>query len=299
MICASVGSARADVDVVRLDYTAPAECPDRDAFVTQIVARAPAVKFEASAPRTFAVSITTTPDGFAGTLIVDATADKQLAATRCDDLASALALVTALAIDPTASAAPEPPPPPPKQEVRVVAPPPRRDPGREWTPDLTAGAVVDSGVTPDPLLAGVLQLRGTWDSRIGRVAFELAALGGRDTTMAEGGKAAFTWLAGRPAGCVVIVRTLELSGCGHVEVGLVRATGEMIVNGRALNRLWWAAGAQGEARWPARSRGFIQLQLGVSVPITRDRYRFNPGVVIHETEVITGWLGLGVGVRFR
>ena len=44
--------------------------------------------------------------------------------------------------------------------------------------------------------------------------------------------------------------------------------------------------------------GFAQLQLGLSVPLTRDRYQFNPGIVIHETAAVTGWLGVGVGVRF-
>jgi hypothetical protein len=40
------------------------------------------------------------------------------------------------------------------------------------------------------------------------------------------------------------------------------------------------------------------LQLGLAVPITRDRYRFMPGIVIHETPPVTGWVGLGVGLRF-
>jgi hypothetical protein len=40
------------------------------------------------------------------------------------------------------------------------------------------------------------------------------------------------------------------------------------------------------------------LQLGLAVPFTRDRYRFNPGMVIHETAPVTAWLGAGVGVRF-
>jgi hypothetical protein len=289
--CASARIAHAEVDVVKLDYAAPDGCPDRDAFVAQIVQRTPAVRFEASAPRTFAVEIAATADGFAGTLVVDSTADKQLAATRCDDLVSALALVTALAIDPTIDPTVTPPPPPAPIAVRA----PARAPASRWRPDVTAGALVDSGVTPDPVLAGVVQWRASWT----RLAVETAFVGGRDTTMYEGSTATFTWLAVRPAACLVMRRTLELAGCGHVELGLVRAAGEEIVNGRALNRLWWTAGVHGDARWPARSRGFVQLQLGLSVPLTRDRYRFNPGVVVHETSVVTGWLGLGVGVRFR
>lgn len=291
--CTSARIAHADVDVVKLDYAAPAGCPDRDAFVAQIVERTPAVRFEASAPRTFAVEVVTTPEGFAGTLVVDSTADKQLAAARCDDLVSALALVTALAIDPTIDlTAPPPAKPPPPVAVGRHAP---RPPVSRWRPDVTAGALVDTGVTPDPVVAGVVQWRASWS----RLAVEASFIGGRDTTMHEGGTATFTWLAVQPAACLVMRRTVELAGCGHVELGLVRAAGEGIVNGRALNRLWWTAGAHGDARWPARSRGFLQLQVGVSVPLTRDRYRFNPGIVVHETSAVTAWLGLGVGVRFR
>lgn len=290
MACASARFAHAEVDVVKLDYAAPDGCPDREAFVAQIVERTPAVRFEATAPRTFAVAVVTTPDGFSGTLVVDSTADKQLAAARCDDLVSALALVTALAIDPTIDLTAPPVKPAP---IAVVAAP--RPPVSRWRPDVTVGALVDTGVTPDPLLAGVVQ----W--RVSRRAWSIEAsfIGGRDTTMHEGGTATFTWLAVQPAACLVMRRTVELAGCGHVELGLVRAAGEEIVNGRALNRLWWTAGVHGDARWPARSRGFLQLQLGVSVPLTRDRYRFNPGVVVHETSAVTAWLGVGVGVRFR
>ena len=290
--CSSAAIAHAEVDVVKLDYAAPDGCPDRDAFVAQIVERTPAVRFEATAPRTFAVEIVATADGFAGTLVVDSTADKRLGAARCDDLASALALVTALAIDPTIDPTITPAPKPP---LPVTIREPARAPAARWRPDVTAGALVDTGVTPDPVLAGVVQWRASWP----RLAVETSFIGGRDTTMHEGSKATFTWLAVQPAACLVMRRTVELAGCGHVELGLVRAAGQEIVNGRALNRLWWSAGVHGDARWPARSRGFVQLQLGLSVPLTRDRYRFNPGVVVHETSVVTGWLGLGVGVRFR
>jgi hypothetical protein len=292
VVVCSARIAHAEVDVVKLDYAAPDGCPDRDAFVAQIVERAPAVRFEITAPRTFAVEIVATPDGFAGTLVVDSTADKQLAAARCDDLASALALVTALAIDPTIdlTAAPAKPTPPP-----VAIREPARAPASRWRPDVTAGALVDTGVTPDPVLAGVVQWRASWT----RLAVETSFIGGRDTTMHDGSTATFTWLAVQPAACLVMRRTLELAGCGHVELGLVRAAGEEIVNGRALNRLWWTAGVHGDARWPTQSRGFVQLQLGISIPLTRDRYRFNPGVVVHETSAVTAWLGLGVGVRFR
>jgi hypothetical protein len=43
---------------------------------------------------------------------------------------------------------------------------------------------------------------------------------------------------------------------------------------------------------------FAHLQLGASLPLVRDRYLFAPNVSIHETPGITGWLVVGVGMRF-
>jgi len=37
---------------------------------------------------------------------------------------------------------------------------------------------------------------------------------------------------------------------------------------------------------------------GATLPIVRDRYLFAPNIEVHETPSVTGWLALGVGVRF-
>jgi hypothetical protein len=95
------------------------------------------------------------------------------------------------------------------------------------------------------------------------------------------------------------VRFVEASACGHVEVGLVRATGSNIVNGRGLTRLWLASGVHVGVRWPTGTRLFGQLELGASVPFLRDRYIFNPNMTIHETEIVTTWVSLGIGMRFQ
>lgn len=315
MLIASAEPARAEVPPVRLDYTAPATCPDRAAFVAQVAARTPTARFDGAAPRRFVVTITATVDGFAGTLEVgDGEAERQLAARHCEDLAVALALVTALAIDPEGTQDPAPSPPRPSAPTRphraaagvaTRAPPAPRRGSRA----VVVGALVEDGVAPAPVIAAELRLRTGWTSTaLGAVALELALHGGRHTVDISGsrfggeataGTAGFTWLAARPGVCVERGRALRLTGCGHLEIGLVHAAGEQIVNGRAIERLWAAAGVHAGARWPARSRGFAELQLGVSVPWFRDRYLFNPGVTVHETPAITGWIGVGAGLHFR
>jgi hypothetical protein len=287
--CAVVDADDKTDEVVELRYTAPPECPTREALLPQISARTPNVRFEprpGEARRVFEITITTTEGSYAGTLVVDSTADKQLSAARCDDLATALALVTALAIDPMASTPTLPPPRPT---------PPKLSEARPRTMDVALGVGVDAGITPDPLFAGIIEGRRSWS----RLAIDVAVLLGRDSTTSNGSTATFTWLTARPAACMRFPSDrIELGACGHIELGLVRAAGMEIVNGRDLNRLWLATGVSGNVRYPVTSRGFGQLQIGASVPLTRDRYRFNPGIVIHETAPVTGWLVVGLGVRF-
>ena len=289
--------ARAEEEVVALQYAAPAGCPDRAVVEAAIRARTPNVRLSAQARRVFAITIEAmtgatpgaTPgaitDGFRGTLVVDRVADKELSAPRCDDLATALALVTALAIDPTAATPPRADPP---------------GPGAAGAPDgrleADLGGLASTGVSPGTLFAAAIEGRATV-RRTYQV--ELAAIAGRASVAQDGAQAQFTWLATRLGGC----RRwrgwgIAAAACTDLEIGAVRAVGEQIVNQRGLTRLWFAAGLHGSAQVPLGSRMFGQLQLGATLPIVRDRYLFAPNIEVHETPSVTGWLALGVGVRF-
>ena len=273
--------ARADEEIVELRYAAPGGCPERDEIEAAIRARTPNVRIAAPARRVFAITIEAVADGFHGTLVVDRVADKELAAPRCDDLATALALVTALAIDPAASVLP-------RTSPRPAAP--------AWSFEADADGMVSAGVGPEALFAAVVEGRA---SLRGRYELETAAIAGRDSTSRDGAQAQFTWLAARFGVCRRWLGWgIAADACGHLEAGAVRARAEMIVNQRDLVRLWLAAGVHGSARYPLSARIFGQLQLGVSLPFVRDRYLFAPDVELHETPSVTGWVALGVGVRF-
>ena len=281
---------RADPEVVELRYAAPPACPSRAAFETEILERTNNVQLGAPARRVFSVAIEPTADGFHGVLVVDNVADKELASPRCEDLTSALALVTALAIDPTASVVP-----------RRAPPAPERPHARAWALEIDLDAMVEAGVGPGALLGAALEARTILHNspRAMPYAFELAVIAGRDSSEQDGAEARFTWLAARPGACVLgRVERVAVDGCGHVEVGAVRANGAMIINQRDLTRLWLAAGLHANARVPLGSRGFALLQVGTSLPLVRDRYIFAPNVAIHETPGLTGWLVVGVGMRF-
>lgn len=286
-LLAITAPAVADPEIVELRYTAPDACPARGVVEAAIRERTPNVTIGAPARRVFAITISATPpEGFKGTLIVDDVADKELSAQRCDDLATALALVTALAIDPTATLEPRPVPPP--------RPAPTASP---WSFDADVGGMIEAGVGPETLWAGVIEVRGRWHRHL---QLALAAIVGRDSAAQDSGTARFTWIAARPGVCRLWdVGQVTLGGCGHVELGAVRAGGDMIINQRDLNRLWLAAGGHATGKLPLSDRIFAQLQVGAAIPLVRDRYLFAPNVSIHETPSVTGWAVLGLGVVFR
>ncbi len=277
-LIARISPASAAPEMVELRYAAPDGCPARAVVEAGILERTPNVSLGAPARRVFAITIEPIADGFRGTLVVDEVADKELSAQRCDDLASALALVTALAIDPTATLVPRPPPRP-----------------SAWALEADVGGMIEAGVSPDMMPAGVLEVRAT---RARRFQLELAAILGRDSSRQDEAEARFTWLAARPAVCLAAPARLTLAACGHVEIGAVTARGTEIVNSRELTRLWLAAGAHASAHHALGSRSFVQLQLGASLPLVRDRYLFAPNISIHETPGVTGWVVLGLGLRF-
>jgi len=279
VLLALLRAARAFADPVELTYRAPASCPSRAAVEDAIRERMPAVQFAAHAGRAFAIAIAPSGDGFAGTLSVDGAADQPLSARRCDDLVEALALVTAIAIDP---------------EAAITTPRPHRAHVRRW--DLYGAFALVSGIAPSLMPGGDAGVRlriGAWD--VG-----LAGLAGlRSHREEDGGRARFLWLTARPSACWVAIRTgrFDAAACGEAELGAVRASGQDIVNGRDLWRLWLAVGAGARARFALNARVFTQLELGASVPLSRDTYLFAPGMTIHQTAAVTGWGTVGVGVR--
>ena len=290
------GSARAHADGAVEDsfdvrYAAPADCPEREAVIGLISERA-----SARSRGAFEIVVTTSSDGaYHGMLVADGMVAKRVSAPRCDDVVAALALVTAVMMDSGEVSAPAPAPAPTRSSNRIAfrSTP---DPGSHRAVDATLGIALDRGVAPDALVVGVLEGRAS----SGSLALDVALLGGRMTSAQGEASARFSWAIARPAGCVLARRGVDFAACGHFEIGAMHTAGDQIVNARDTTRLWLAAGGHATARLALSpgSRGFAQLQLGLSFPVVRDRYRFMPTTVIHETPTTTGWFGVGLGMRF-
>ncbi len=307
------GEPLRDVDVVQVRYRAPPPCPGDDALAAAVRDRAPMARLRLM-PRSMPASVAPVPNapgphpasarvldftitasegGYLGTLVLhrgDQVSSRQLSAHRCDDLVAALALVGALAIerDPSAASAPSmaaPRPAPPASDTR-------------WTARMAGGGGLAFGTGPGAMwlagLEGQLGLAG-----LGHLG--LAASFGRDRDELEDGAVQFTWASARASACWTPFerRGFEGDACGHFEVGGLRARGMEIVNAAESDRLWLAAGVFAGLRHDMTSGIFGELQLGASLPVVRDRFYFQPNVLIHQASPVTTWLTVGAGYRFR
>jgi hypothetical protein len=108
-----VAPAGADVEGIRLTYSADADCADESRFFQAVTTRTDRVRraAEGEPARAFVVNITRDTNAIRGALSIAAldgsVSKREVMGESCDEVVSALALITALAIDPLASTAPE------------------------------------------------------------------------------------------------------------------------------------------------------------------------------------------------
>ncbi len=137
--------AHARAEPIRIAYRAPSRCPDEAQFRSEIFARTALARSaaEGEAAREFAVDIADRPDGsLSGSLEIHSTngavSRRDMTASQCGELVSALALMVALAVDPEgASLSPARPAP----QNPALAAPDAGGPVATWsTPVPTVGS---------------------------------------------------------------------------------------------------------------------------------------------------------------
>jgi hypothetical protein len=108
--------AGADVEAIRLAFSAYRGCPDEDRFLHEITARTERVRraAEGEPARVFVVVVTRETSTIRGVLSImsldGAVSRREVRGESCDEVVSALALMMALAVDPLAATAPASPP---------------------------------------------------------------------------------------------------------------------------------------------------------------------------------------------
>ncbi|MGH7294495.1 MAG: hypothetical protein ACRELB_06170, partial [Polyangiaceae bacterium] len=107
----SAGVARAQPaeEPIRIEYAAPPTCPPESAFFAQLRARTSRVTRAATGARARTFAVTVVPRGrrIAGHLVIRdpdgaTAAERDVAGDTCEEVVEALALVTALSVDPGA-----------------------------------------------------------------------------------------------------------------------------------------------------------------------------------------------------
>ena len=310
-LLASATRARADDAIaLRLRYAAPQTCPNAGAFLAQVIARTPLARpARHDEPATaLSVVVTQVPGGSAGTLELvgpDATTSvRRVSAADCEQLVSALALMTALAIDPNASTAPAPP-----ATRSPAAPPARTKPASDLGPSrarwiFEVGLLLEAlgGVAPDPVL-------------LARPFVELARQGGSawsyglrlsgarahaDVRNSEGAGDLTLWAA-RIEPCPILVsfaRGFGLAACLPLEVGRLEAVGSGVTPTRRIARPWLSMGSTGRVQWQVVDMLVLEAAGELFFPIVRDRFFVGSSATLHRAPAVAGGGSVGIGVRF-
>lgn len=288
---------------IRLTYSAPPECPDEADFVGRTHAMSARLRAAtpAEAARVFEVRL---DGGIPSTgRITIRGADQAIVGTRsvegdtCADVAEAIALVIALAVDPRAS--------PPERPLPSVAPAlgsDNRD-ARSQRAFAGADAAVVSGVGPTALFA-VSPFVGwrahgsfPFDPSV-RLAFLRATTGSFQAPVHA--SASFTLTVGRLDACPATVRYAFIRGtaCVRVEAGALEAAGGNIAGARSTVRPWLAAGPVARAEvWPIAPL-FVDVEAGALFRVYNDRFAFEPDIPLYEVPVVGFFMGAGAGVNF-
>ncbi len=334
--------ARADPAPLRIQYAAAPGCPGEEIFLDEIRWRTSLARAAAPDEAALFVSARIVRRGGAirGRIVVGSGTDaitREVEGARCDEVVSALALITALAVDPHARtsprAAPAPPDlppllplspalplpaPPPPSQVTALPPPeiigeplpalpvlpdsPPPPSGSRWS--FGARFSMALSVTPRPLLGGGFlaerALDERWHASI-RLAAELTGTGGFD--VGPGGVWFVRGIA-RVEGCAFGLQAgarVLLVPCLGVEGGAI--------GGGGILRGSLAEVSQAAVPWVAADlvprvaidlgRFLIEAQGGPVFPAVRRTFSFkDPHYVIWELPPVTWSVGLAAGVHF-
>ena len=316
---------------VKLDWDAAPGCPTQKTFVDGVHARSPAVRIAPDSPRTLFVRIARQPNAdarsaFGGKIELresdGATTQRSVSGASCDEVVGALALVTALALDPmaghegatethedgggahaantptsTAAASSSTPPTTAKTATTTTS---KREDGEEGKPvekrawSFEAGVDAEAlvGITPDAILGMPVffGVRRALSERIGLgggIRFERA---GQAASVAD-----FTWTAGAVDGCVVIrAGRARFDGCARAHVGAIDAHGDVVPE-RSASRPWIDGGLALALRLRIAGPLFAEAQGYAGLVFVRDRFYIEPDTTVFQPPLVTGHVGGGLG----
>ncbi|HYQ03941.1 MAG TPA: hypothetical protein VER96_34950 [Polyangiaceae bacterium] len=313
-----------DAVPIRINYEAPASCPNQDVFYDSVRARTDRVrKAQGNEPRVDVnVRVTRTDHGFHGEMreVVNQseTSARSVEGETCKEVTQALAFTVALSFDPEAHA-PQPPevtPPPPKPpppatpvaKTPVVVPPPPPPPPA--TPAASArlelelglsvlGTVVETaGFATGGALSAMLLRRTNVNTSSG-VQMSLMYAGTGLLTAPDDHSTRFGALALDACPYRHHGGGWEFAPCALATVGFLELTGRGVSQPETVDRAWWSAGVDLQMGVLLGQGVVFESALALTVPLVRHQYYTDsPEHVVTKTPVVSPLLRLGLGYRF-
>ena len=302
---------------VRLELRAPQGCPTAARFWDRVRGRTRRARIAKAGEAARLVRVIIVPDEgsrVSGSVTIDenggVAARREVGGGACADVADALALVVALAIDPLAqlTAAPveEPSPDPRPRDLQVIdeedvarqrRPPP--PPPTRWRLGLGAQVAMAMGSAPNALFGAALF--GELRAPSTRGAVRLSLEGATSSSTLGPAEARFTLWGGRLDACPVGVAAgaFGIEPCAAFEAGAMVAAGAAVQNAQTHVRPWLAPGAILRARWSfAPARLHVEAEGGALFAIVRDEYFFQPQTSVYAVPLVGARAAVGVGVAF-
>jgi hypothetical protein len=308
-LCAGASTAwasNAEPMDVTLSYEADRGCPSDSEFALAVHRRTKLPTFTSGRGGVrVRARLDLHADGAGGKVeIVDVagrTTLREVTATTCAEVVSALALATALALDPQAGLdepvsegvpprAPEAPSAPTAPETAAAAR--TAEPKAPSVVRLGAGVHVVTGVLPNAAVAPVLFFD---PAPFVRIALE-GSLAASDQPVPDA--ASFQWLALPVTACPFTWKSarLSLAPCVFGELGLLRGRGIVVADPKARTRPLYALGVTGRALLDL-SPWFVELDAGARFPLVQDQFRFDSGASVHSARPGVD-AGLDVGIAW-
>jgi len=270
--------AAAGPEPIQVEYAAPAGCPSEAEVVTRLHERANVARVEVAGARRFAFAITSDGVAYRGELTIDADGElttREVTAATCDEVAGALVVVAALAL---------------QQQIPVARAVPV-SPAR-WRFAAGAGVARYAGVTPSARIGVPIYLATGHGHQALRATFDL-------TTTDDAPMASFQWLAGRIEACPYVWRfgRLAAAPCAGLQLGALRGKGTVAFEAMSETRPWVAPEAVG--RIGIRLSGFeLELEGAIAAPLVRDRYYIAPSTTIYQVPAIAYGVATTLGIEF-
>lgn len=292
-----------DEPAARVTFVAPDRCGDPDAFFDAIRARMPSARLDAERP-TIEVVVETSSSAYDGRLTViddgHVFAPRRVSGADCDEVTSALALITAMILR-----APPVPPPKPAGPIHTataaatLAPSPA-DRLRSWRLAVAAGVAVDAGVLPRaaahvPVAIAAGAVDAGADGIVVRAAFSWGFAGTPDD------RADFSMfgLAFDVCPYTFATDTLRFEPCAALDVAALSARGGAVPAARRATRPFAAGGARFRAVWFPYGSTFLSVAGSVRAAFVRDSFATAaPEVLLHRPDPMAVGLRIGAGVVF-